>query len=137
MKKSLIRWIVAAVCLMCVTFSGCCCPVIPDMFSEVSSVSQTPPPGTYAVSSIGTMEGDTVFYSAVTDEILVLNEDGTGNFYYDGQTYEITLDGNALLVDGEECFCTYQTLETDEAILFLYWARDDTNTIALRPIQNP
>ena len=77
MKKSLIRWIVAAVCLMCVTFSGCCCPVIPDMFSEVSSVSQTPPPGTYAVSSIGTMEGDTVFYSAVTDEILVLNEDGT------------------------------------------------------------
>lgn len=108
--------------------------MIPELFSEVASSGQTPPSGIYAVSSIGTTDGDTLFYSAVTDELLVLNEDGTGTFFYDGKDYNIILDGSRLLVDGEECAYSYNVLKTGEKILFLFWARDNTNSIALRPI---
>lgn len=128
---------ITALCLLCILMSGCCV-MIPGLFpSDVVSTGQTPPPATYAVSSVGTMEGKVQFYSSVTDEILVINEDGTGSFFFDGQSYTITLEGNQLLVDGEECICQYNVLDTGEAILFLYWARDNTNTIALRPITNP
>ena len=132
--RKCIRFLTAAVlCLLCVTMTGCCA-IIPELLSPVSSSDQLPPPGTYAVSSVGTMDGSTMFYTDVGDELFVLNPDGTGSFFYDGKSYEILLDGSKLLVDGEECSYRYVVLETEEEILFLYWARDDTNSIALRPV---
>lgn len=93
-----------------------------------------PPAGTYAVSSVGGVDGSMDIYSELTDEILTLAEDGTGTFLFAEKTYEILLQDYVLLVDGEPIGYSYYPEGGETPIWMLLWANEEAGSIALRPV---
>ena len=97
-------------------------------------VPAQPPAGSYAVSSVGTVDGSMEIYSELTDEILTLAEDGTGTFLFAEQQHEILLQDYVLLVDGEPIGYSYYPEGGETPILMLLWANEEAGSIALRPV---
>lgn len=90
--------------------------------------------GTYAVTNIGLTDGGSNYYNANTDQILTIREDGTGSFYFKQTHYDITFEKEVLVVNGQQLPYRYiPGSENDEPLLMLYWYRDGTTSISLRP----
>jgi hypothetical protein len=90
--------------------------------------------GTYAVTNIGLTDGGSNYYNANTDQILTIREDGTGSFYFKQTHYDITFEKEVLVVNGQQLPYRYiPGSENDEPLLILYWYRDGTTSISLRP----
>ena len=92
-----------------------------------------PPAGSYAVSSIS-VNGDMQIYGEETDEILMLSEDGTGTFLFDGTQHSILLQEGILSVDGQPIGFSYYPKSGDAPVLMLLWANEEAFSIALRPV---
>ena len=125
MKKCLLC--IAILTLAALFLTGCCCCLSTD--------STPPPAGTYGVSSVGTMDGSVQYSYSLTHEIMVIEKDGTGTFYFGGEEYDIAFDDGKLQAEGRELSYQYTSGDADEAMLLIYWQQDDVNTIILRPIQ--
>lgn len=115
--------------LICTHLSGCF-----GIARNLIDLHPAPPAGTYAVSSIGTEDGSVEFYSQITDEVMVINEDGTGTFYYGETLYDIAFKNGALHIDGERIQYIYTSGAPEESLVVVYWFRDGVNSIALRPV---
>ncbi len=101
---------------------------------EKTTESKTLSAGTYAVSSIGTTDGGINYYSKDTNQILKIYEDGTGSFYFKNTHYDVTFEKDALVINGQQLPYRYIAgTEDNEPLLMLYWYRDGTSSIALRP----
>lgn len=108
-----------------------------DAFGKMyfEATENSPPAGTYAVSSVGTADGSTEFYSSQTADALAINEDGTGSFYYKETRYDIRFEQSILTIGDRKVAYRYIAgSEDEEPLLTLYWSQDGINTIALRPV---
>lgn len=91
--------------------------------------------GTYVITSTNTMDGVTHYVQDNTDQVLTIHEDGTGSFYFKEVYYDITFEKEMLVINGQQLPYRYiPGSETDEPLLLLYWYRDETTSIALRPV---
>lgn len=91
--------------------------------------------GTYAITSIGLIDGGSNYYNANTKQLLTIREDGTGSFYFKETHYDITFEKEVLMINGQQLPYRYiPGSENDEPLLMLYWYRDGTTSIALRPV---
>ncbi len=124
MKKSLRFLLIATIFLLGISLTSCCCCINSD--------SPAPPAGAYGVSSVGTMDGSVIFYDSLTSDIMMIEKDGTGTFFFEGQEYDIAFEDGKLQVDGRSLSYQYMTSSPDEPMLVIYWTQDNTNTIILR-----
>ena len=119
---------IAVLFLLSVFLTGCCCCI--------SNESSPPPAGNYGVSSVGGTDGSVYFSDSLTTEIMVIEKDGTGTFYFNGQEYDFAFEDGKLQVDGRSLVYQYSSQSDDDAMLLIYWSQDDINTIILRPISD-
>ena len=67
---------------------------------------------------------------------MVIEKDGTGTFYFNGQEYDFVFEDGKLQVDGRSLAYQYMDDDSDESMLLIYWSYDSINTIILRPISD-
>ena len=128
MIKRRLLFTVAILCLLSIFLTGCCCCI--------SNESSPPPAGNYGVSSVGAADGSVYFSESLTNEIMVIEKDGTGTFYFNGQEYDFVFEDGKLQVDGRSLAYQYMDDDSDEWMLLIYWPYDSINTIILRPISD-
>ena len=124
MKKALSFLLVAAIFICCISLTGCCCCINSD--------SPAPPAGAYGVSSVGTMDGSVIFHDSPAGDVMMIENDGTGTFFFKGQEYDIAFEDGKLQVDGRSLSYQYMTSSPDEPMLVIYWTQDNINTVILR-----
>ena len=102
---------------------------------EEPTEDETLSAGTYAISSTGTLDGGSNYYSDDTKQVLTIHEDGTGSFYFKEVRYDITFEDDVLTVNGQQLPYRYiPGSENDKPMLTLYWYRDGISSIILRPV---
>lgn len=112
-------------------------PTDPEM-PEISGLE----PGYYLVSSVG-KDGDVSFYGNMNPENgwLLLNEDGTGTFFFEGVEGELTWQEDALNWQGQTLMgltARYYDSELgrEDSMVMLYFT-DPVVSVALRPAPMP
>lgn len=112
-------------------------PTDPEM-PEISGLE----PGYYLVSSVG-KDGDVSFYGSMSPENgwLLLNEDGTGTFFFEGVEGELTWQEDALSWQGQTLMgltARYYDSELgrEDSMVMLYFT-DPVVSVILRPASMP
>lgn len=112
-------------------------PTDPEM-PEISGLE----PGYYLVSSVG-KDGDVSFYGNMNPKNgwLLLNEDGTGTFFFEGVEGELTWQEDALNWQGQTLMgltARYYDSELgrEDSMVMLYFT-DPVVSVALRPAPMP
>lgn len=98
---------------------------------------QIPPAGTYGVSSTSNNE-DMIFYGdGMYSNYLTVYNNGTGNFYYIGQEYPVTLYFDEITYDGKTMDMKYQPADEDypAQIYITYLDGEDYFSMILKDVE--
>ncbi len=96
-----------------------------------------PPVGAYTFSSMS-VDGDLELWSSDDEVSLVINADRTGQFFFEGKAYDISIQDNRLICGEEECTFMYSPAEDDQsACLTLYWTSEEGQfaNVILLPVE--
>lgn len=90
-------------------------------------------PGYYIVSSVGE-SGDVTFYSLIEPEngYVIIEEDGTGVMYFEGEEKSLTWDGDYFYFDDVSApyiFTSAESSEDGQAMLTVYLLESETSII--------